>query len=77
MNYFINESLFQDRSGIFFGYSESEYGFAHLGFQEYLAAEEIGNNNKLDLLMDNYGNRQYCMFLNEVKPEKEQLNKRP
>ncbi|MCK4761084.1 MAG: SUMF1/EgtB/PvdO family nonheme iron enzyme [Candidatus Aminicenantes bacterium] len=47
----------RDRSGIFLGYSESEYGFAHLGFQEYLAAEEIRNCNRIDLLIDNYGNR--------------------
>lgn len=47
----------RDRSGIFMGYSQSEYGFAHLGFQEYLAAEEIRNTNRIDLLTANYGNR--------------------
>jgi formylglycine-generating enzyme required for sulfatase activity len=47
----------RDRSGIFMGYSQSEYGFAHLGFQEYLAAEEIRSMNRIDLLVDNYGNR--------------------
>jgi formylglycine-generating enzyme required for sulfatase activity/calcineurin-like phosphoesterase family protein len=47
----------RDRSGIFLGYSESEYGFAHLGFQEYLAAEEIRNNYPIDILVDHYGNR--------------------
>ncbi|MCI0470649.1 MAG: SUMF1/EgtB/PvdO family nonheme iron enzyme [Candidatus Aminicenantes bacterium] len=47
----------RDRSGIFMGYSSTEYGFAHLGFQEYLAAEEIRNKQRLDLLIDNYGNR--------------------
>jgi len=47
----------RDRSGIFMGYSESEYGFAHLGFQEYLAAEEIRNTNRINLLIEHYGNR--------------------
>jgi len=47
----------RDRSGIFMGYSQSEYGFAHLGFQEYLAAEEIRNTHRIDLLTANYGNR--------------------
>ncbi|MCP4689861.1 MAG: hypothetical protein GY859_17545, partial [Desulfobacterales bacterium] len=36
----------RDRSGIFMGYSETEYGFTHLSFQEYLAAEQIRNTGK-------------------------------
>ncbi|MBN2440084.1 MAG: NACHT domain-containing protein [Spirochaetales bacterium] len=35
----------RDRSGIFTGYSHDEYGFIHLSFQEYLAAEEIRNRD--------------------------------
>lgn len=40
----------RDRSGIFMGYSESEYGFTHLSFQEYLSAEQIRNKG----LIKNY-----------------------
>lgn len=47
----------RDRSGIFMGYSHDEYGFIHLSFQEYLAAEEIRNRNMISLLVDNYENR--------------------
>jgi len=47
----------RDRSGIFMGYSQNEYGFAHLGFQEYLTAEEIRNATRIELLIENYGNR--------------------
>jgi formylglycine-generating enzyme required for sulfatase activity len=52
----------RDRSGIFMGYNETEYGFTHLSFQEYLAAEEIrkrvtADPNAIDLLVKNYGNR--------------------
>jgi formylglycine-generating enzyme required for sulfatase activity len=47
----------RDRSGIFMGYSEKEYGFAHHSFQEYLAAEEIRNLWKTDLLAANYNNK--------------------
>ncbi len=47
----------RDRSGIFTGYSESEYGFAHLSFQEYLAAEQVRNIGVISLLVDNYQER--------------------
>ena len=47
----------RDRSGIFMGYSESEYGFTHLSFQEYLSAEQIRNKGLIKILLDNYGNR--------------------
>jgi len=52
----------RDRSGIFMGYNETEYGFAHLSFQEYLAAEEIRNkvtrdNNEIEILIKNYSIR--------------------
>ncbi len=52
----------RDRSGVFTGYSESEYGFAHLSFQEYLAAEQIRNRrlkdkNAIKTLVDNYQER--------------------
>ena len=44
----------RDRSGLLMGYSDNEYGFAHLGFQEYLAAEEIRNRNSVKTLVNNY-----------------------
>jgi len=47
----------RDRSGIFMGYSESEYGFTHLSFQEYLSAEQIRNKSLTKKLLDNYGER--------------------
>jgi hypothetical protein len=47
----------RDRSGIFTGYSETEYGFTHLSFQEYLCAEQIRNKSLFDLLIDQYDNR--------------------
>jgi formylglycine-generating enzyme required for sulfatase activity len=47
----------RDRSGIFMGYSESEYGFTHLSFQEYLTAEQVRNKRKLETLIDNYGKK--------------------
>ncbi|MFC2155125.1 SUMF1/EgtB/PvdO family nonheme iron enzyme [Acidobacteriota bacterium] len=50
-------SNIRDRGGLFLGYSESEYGFAHLSFQEYLAAEEIRNNRETALLQKNYGKK--------------------
>lgn len=45
----------RDRSGIFMGYSETQYGFTHLGFQEYLAAEQIRNIGNIQMLMEKYG----------------------
>ena len=47
----------RDRSGIFMGYSGTDYGFTHLSFQEYLAAEQIRNKRAIDTLISNYGNR--------------------
>jgi formylglycine-generating enzyme required for sulfatase activity len=47
----------RDRSGIFMGYSESEYGFTHLSFQEYLTAEQVRNKSRLETLIRNYGNK--------------------
>ena len=47
----------RDRSGIFMGYSGTDYGFTHLSFQEYLAAEQIRNKRAIDTLLSNYGNR--------------------
>ena len=45
----------RDRSGIFMGYSESEYGFTHLSFQEYLTAEQIRNTGNIEMLIQKYG----------------------
>ena len=47
----------RDRSGIFWGLSESEFGFAHHSLQEYLAAEEARNKNRIDLLVEHYSDR--------------------
>ncbi len=60
----------RDRSGIFMGYSETEYGFTHLSFQEYLAAEQVRNKRLIRVLLSNYGNRWWkevillCLGLN-------------
>lgn len=47
----------RDRSGIFMGYSGEEYGFTHLSFQEYLAAEQVRNKSLINLLVKQYNNR--------------------
>jgi len=47
----------RDRSGIFTGYSADEFGFIHLSFQEYLAAEHIRNTGAIDVLVTNYDKR--------------------
>jgi len=60
----------RDRSGIFMGYSETEYGFTHLSFQEYLTAEQVRNKRLIGALLSNYGNRWWkevillCLGLN-------------
>jgi formylglycine-generating enzyme required for sulfatase activity len=41
-------SLVRDESGLLTGWGQEQYGFMHLGFQEYLAALEIQNNCLLD-----------------------------
>jgi formylglycine-generating enzyme required for sulfatase activity len=38
----------RDESGLLTGWGQDQYGFMHLGFQEYLAALEIQNNCLLD-----------------------------
>ena len=43
-----------DRSGVFESHNNSEYGFVHLSFQEYFAAEEIRDKRLLDLLLDHF-----------------------
>jgi formylglycine-generating enzyme required for sulfatase activity/predicted phosphodiesterase/energy-coupling factor transporter ATP-binding protein EcfA2 len=47
----------RDRSGIFMGYSEREFGFTHLSFQEYLAAEQIRNKGESQTLLTNFGKK--------------------
>jgi formylglycine-generating enzyme required for sulfatase activity len=47
----------RDRSGIFMGYGTEEYGFTHLSFQEYLAAEQVRNKRKIELLANQYDNK--------------------
>ncbi len=47
----------RERNGIFTGYSTEEYGFTHLGFQEYFTAEEVRNTNRISLLGCNYGEK--------------------
>ncbi|MBF8277704.1 MAG: putative signal transduction protein with Nacht domain [Candidatus Brocadiaceae bacterium] len=63
-------SNIRDRSGIFMGYSETEYGFTHHSFQEYLAAEQARNKGLIELLIKNYGSKWWrevillCLGLN-------------
>jgi formylglycine-generating enzyme required for sulfatase activity len=52
----------RDESGLLVGWSERDFGFLHLGFQEYLAAREIrrryfelGDRNALAELAANFG----------------------
>ena len=45
----------RDRSGIFMGYGGDEFGFTHLSFQEYLAAEQIRNRRLVEFLIGKYG----------------------
>lgn len=45
----------RDRSGLFVGYGVERYGFQHLSFQEFLAAEEIIKQRLHSLLVDRFG----------------------
>jgi formylglycine-generating enzyme required for sulfatase activity len=45
----------QERCGIFKGEGET-YFFHHLSFQEYLTAEELLNNDRVDILVKNFDN---------------------
>lgn len=38
----------RDESGLLTGWGQDQYGFMHLGFQEYLAARQIQNSYILD-----------------------------
>lgn len=44
----------RDRSGLLTGYGQREYGFQHLSFQEYLAAEEIRNTGRIELIVEHW-----------------------
>jgi formylglycine-generating enzyme required for sulfatase activity len=44
----------RDRSGLLTGHGLDLYGFPHLSFQEYLAAEEIRNTGRLEVLVEHY-----------------------
>lgn len=46
----------RDRSGLFVGYDVTRYGFQHLSFQEFLAAEEIVKQGWHQRLVDTFGN---------------------
>jgi len=55
-------STIRDESGLLVGWSERDFGFLHLGFQEYLAAREIrrryfedGDREALSALAANFG----------------------
>lgn len=45
----------RDRSGLFVGHGVDEYGFQHLSFQEYLAANQVPQGNHLKELVSRYG----------------------
>lgn len=47
----------RNKSGIFKSYSEYEYGFTFLIFQEFFAAEKIKNDRSVDILVENYDNK--------------------
>lgn len=48
-------STIRDRSGLFVGHGVDEYGFQHLSFQEYLAANQVPQGNHLKELVSRYG----------------------
>ena len=45
----------RDRSGLFVGYDVTRYGFQHLSFQEFLAAEEIVKQRLHKRLVETFG----------------------
>ena len=45
----------RDRSGLFVGFDVTRYGFQHLSFQEFLAAEEIVKQRQDQQLVDTFG----------------------
>lgn len=45
----------RDRSGLFVGFDVARYGFQHLSFQEFLAAEEIVKQSLPGRLIDQFG----------------------
>jgi hypothetical protein len=47
--------IIRDRSGLFVGYGVDEYGFQHLSFQEYLAANQVPRDNAYKKLVRQYG----------------------
>ncbi|MBI3270017.1 MAG: SUMF1/EgtB/PvdO family nonheme iron enzyme [Planctomycetes bacterium] len=44
----------RDRSGLFTGYDVDQYGFQHLSFQEYLAAEQVRNTANFEPLIAHF-----------------------
>ena len=45
----------RDRSGLFVGFDIARYGFQHLSFQEFLAAEEIAKRGEHERLVETFG----------------------
>ncbi len=45
----------RDRSGLFVGFDVERYGFHHLSFQEFLAAEEVVKQGQHSRLVDEFG----------------------
>jgi formylglycine-generating enzyme required for sulfatase activity len=45
----------RDRSGLFVGFDVARYGFQHLSFQEFLAAEEIVKRGEAERLVEPFG----------------------
>jgi formylglycine-generating enzyme required for sulfatase activity len=47
--------IIRDRSGLFVGHGVDEYGFQHLSFQEYLAANQVPRDNEYKKLVRQFG----------------------